>query len=241
MPDRIGQKFRRLLPGYAILPLIFAVTVNFTVYGGAQFLASGLPRHDIASALDNQLPFIPQFLVIYVGCYLFWIVNYILIARQDKQECYQFFTADFISRIICLIFFLAFPTTNIRPDVSGPGFWNHAMRILYTLDPPLNLFPSVHCLVSWFCYIGIRRNQAIPLWYRRCSCVSAILVFVSTLAVKQHVLIDIAGAVALAELCQRLGRVPALYRTYTHIFDGLYHALIMRTHHQRQRSQCHET
>lgn len=241
MPNRIGQKLKKLLPGYAILPLIFAVVVNFTVYGGAQLLAFDLPRHNIAGALDNRLPFIPQFLVIYVGCYLFWIVNYILIARQDKRECYQFFTADFISRIICLFFFLAFPTTNIRPDVSGPGFWNHAMRILYTLDLPLNLFPSVHCLVSWFCYIGIRRDPAVPLWYRRCSCVIAVLVFISTLAVKQHVLIDIAGAVILAETCQRLGRLPVLYRTYERIFDGLYRALTPHTHHRSQRSHCHET
>ena len=115
------------------------------------------------------------------------------------------------------------------------------MRILYTLDLPLNLFPSVHCLVSWFCYIGIRRNTAIPLWYRRCSCVMAILVFISTLAVKQHVVIDIVGAVVLAEVCLRLGRIPVLYRTYGRIFDGIYHLFTPRTHHQHQRSQCHET
>ena len=30
------------------------------------------------------------------------------------------------------------------------------MRFLYQVDAADNLFPSIHCLTSWFCYIGIR-------------------------------------------------------------------------------------
>lgn len=240
MQEQNLDKRKRLLPDYTVLPLAFAVLVNFSVYGGAKLLAAGLKHHNIASALDNRIPFIPQFLIIYVSCYLFWIVNYILIARQDKERCYQFFTADFLSRIICLIFFVVFPTTNIRPNVAGPGFWNLGMRILYTLDTPVNLFPSIHCLVSWFCYIGLRRDDRVPLWYRRFSCIAAVSVFLSTLFVKQHVLIDVAGAVILAELCQRLGRLPVLWKTYGRIFDRLNSLFIGHLGQRDQRRQYHE-
>jgi hypothetical protein len=54
-----------------------------------------------------------------------------------------------------------------------------AMSFLYSVDTASNLFPSIHCLVSWFCFIGIRGNQKIPLWYRAFSFVAAILVFIS--------------------------------------------------------------
>lgn len=40
------------------------------------------------------------------------------------------------------------------------------MRFVYAVDAADNLFPSIHCLVSWFCYIGLRGRRDIPVWYR---------------------------------------------------------------------------
>lgn len=107
-----------------------------------------------------------------------------------------------ISRIICFSIFLLFPTTNIRPDIVGGGIWNEGMRLLYRIDAADNLFPSIHCLVSWFCYIGIRGEKKIPKWYKWTSCLIAVAVFISTLTTKQHVIIDvIAGVVIMKQRC----------------------------------------
>ena len=75
-----------------------------------------------------------------------------------------------------------------------------------------NLFPSIHCLVSWFCFVGIRGRKEIPRWYRIFSCVAALAVCVSVLTTKQHGAIDIAGGVVLAELCFWIGMHTDLYR-----------------------------
>ena len=156
----------------------------------------------------------PWTIIIYFGCYLFWAVNYILIARQERHRVYQFFTGDFLSRCICLVFFLVYPTTNTRPVITDAGLWNQAALWLYSVDAADNLFPSIHCLVSWFCYLGIRGNQKVPVWYQRVSMVIAVLVFVSTLLTKQHVIADVAGGIVLAELCFCIGRKTELYRIY---------------------------
>lgn len=232
------KKRRALIPRYALLPLLFAAAFNWLVYGGSKLIAAGWPHHNPSCFLDRYIPFIPQFLVIYLGCFLFWIVNYILIACQEKEDCYHFFTADFLARMVCLFFFLAYPTTNQRPVLPDSGFWNHAMLLLYAADTPVNLFPSIHCLVSWFCYIGIRHNTRIPLWYRRASCVMAILVFISTLTTRQHAIADVAGAVILAEVSLRLGQLPVLWKTYGRVFDHL-EAWVFRRR-KKQRSQYHE-
>lgn len=63
-----------------------------------------------------------------------------------------------------------------------------------------NLFPSIHCLVSWMCCIGLRGCDRISKWYKWVSKFIAVLVFISTLALRQHVLIDVAGGILLAEL-----------------------------------------
>ena len=193
----------RIIPPYGIFPVIFSFVFNCLVYSGSRMIAGGWYHHNIETSLDRMLPFEPQFLIIYFGCYIFWIINYILIARQDKKSVYQFFTADFLSRCICLVFFLVFPTTNTRPVITGSGFWDRA--------------PSIHCLVSWFCYIGIRDRKEIPEWYKQVSLGIAVLVFISTLLTKQHVLVDVAGGVLLGTVCFMVGKKTRLYCTYTKI------------------------
>ena len=204
----------RILPAYGVFPVIFSFVFNCLVYSGSRMIAGGWYHHNIETGVDRSIPFVPEFLMIYFGCYLFWAVNYILIARQDRRSVYQFFTGDFISRCVCLVSFLAFPTTNTRPLITGSGLWNQAALWLYSIDAADNLFPSIHCLVSWFCYLGIRGRKEIPRWYQSVSMVIAILVFASTLLTKQHVIVDVAGGILLAEFCFFIGRKTDLYRIY---------------------------
>ena len=204
----------RILPAYGVFPVIFSFVFNCLVYSGSRMIAGGWYHHNIETGVDRSIPFVPEFLVIYFGCYVFWAVNYILIARQDRRSVYQFFTGDFISRCVCLVSFLAFPTTNTRPLITGSGLWNQAALWLYSIDAADNLFPSIHCLVSWFCYLGIRGRKEIPRWYQRMSMVIAVLVFASTLLTKQHVIVDVAGGILLAEFCFFIGRKTDLYRIY---------------------------
>ena len=166
---KILKGLTRILPAYGIFPVIFSLVFNCLVYSGSRMIAGGWYHHNIETAVDRSLPFVPQFLIIYFGCYLFWAVNYILIARQDRHSVYQFFTGDFISRCICLGFFLLYPTTNTRPVITDGGLWNQLALWLYSIDAADNLFPSIHCLVSWFCYLGIRGRKEIPVWYQRVS------------------------------------------------------------------------
>ena len=212
--QKLLKGLTRILPAYGVFPVIFSFVFNCLVYSGSRMIAGGWYHHNIETDVDRSIPFVPEFLVIYFGCYVFWAVNYILIARQDRRSVYQFFTGDFISRCVCLVSFLAFPTTNTRPLITGSGLWNQAALWLYSIDAADNLFPSIHCLVSWFCYLGIRGRKEIPRWYQRMSMVIAVLVFASTLLTKQHVIVDVAGGILLAESCFFIGRKTDLYRIY---------------------------
>ena len=220
---KLRKMLNALIPEYSLIPLIAAVTVNMGVYGGARMIAGDWLHHNIECGLDRMIPFIPYTVVIYLGCYLFWIVNYILIARQGKKEVCQFFAADFLSRMICLACYLIYPTTNTRPMVEAEGFWNQVVAVLYRIDAADNLFPSIHCLVSWFSYIGIRGKSYIPRWYRGASCVMALLVCISTLTTKQHVIVDVIGGVALAEICLLIGKLPAVWGKYEKVLDKFLH------------------
>ncbi len=215
----IQKKIHTVVPWYSIVPLVLAFSFNMAVYGGARIIAGEWHHYNIEGTLDRMIPFLPVSAVVYLGCYLFWIANYILIARQDKKQVCLFFAADFISRIVCFIIFLLFPTTNTRPAIAPDGFWNQVMLFVYDVDAADNLFPSIHCLVSWFCYIGLKEKKETAGWYRALSCLMALLVCISTLTTKQHVIIDVIGGVALAEICLRIGKIPAVWGCYEKILD----------------------
>ena len=221
------KKLKNLIPEYGVMPLLIAVTLNFSVYGGARVIAGDWKHHNIQGELDGMIPFLPFTVVIYLGCYLFWIVNYILIARRGKREVCQFFSADFLSRLVCFACYLIYPTTNVRPVVEAEGFWNQVMIFLYTIDAADNLFPSIHCLVSWFCFAGLRGESRIPRGYKVLSCIMALLVCISTLTTKQHVIVDVIGGVALAELCLWIGKRPKVWKSYEKLLDEIDGKLLL--------------
>ncbi len=221
MKNQSKKTGKHLIPVYGIVPIALALIWNTLAYNGGRWIASGRYHYHMETVLDDKIPFVPWAVIIYFGCYLFWAVNYILIARQDKESVYRFFTADALSRIVCFGFYVLFPTTNTRPEIVADGFWNQIVLCLYSIDAADNLFPSIHCLVSWFCFLGIRGRKEIPKWYQYLSAGIAVCVFLSTLTTKQHVLWDVAGGVLLAELCFWLGKRGTWYRGYQKFCEGI--------------------
>lgn len=195
------ETFYTIVPKHSIIPLLLVLVWNMLLYEGSMYITRNWYHYNIESKLDQSIPLVPWTVSIYFGCYLFWAVNYVLCARQEKKEMYRFFGADMLGKLICFVVYLIFPTTNVRPEIVGNSVWDMLMRLLYEIDMPSNLFPSIHCLVSWFCFIGLRGKPNIPKWYQICSCLMAVAVFISTLTTKQHVLIDVISGVLLAEFC----------------------------------------
>lgn len=207
-----------LIPEYGVLSLIACFLVNGFIYWGTQLIMKGKNHYDFTSKLDNKIPFIKEWVVIYLVCYVFWIINYILITHEGKEKWFRFAFAEILAKFICSIIFILLPTTNIRPMVLGNDIFSRLMRFVYHIDSPSNLFPSIHCLVSWFCFVGIRSSKKVSFWYKVFSCIFAILVFLSTQFTKQHYLIDIAGGILIAELCYYMASHTQIYLSIERIF-----------------------
>lgn len=192
-----------LNPHWILLPLV-AFIWNQVIYQGAFFLTASRHHFDFALPVDSTIPLIPWTIVIYYGCFLHWGLHYICAAKLGNRNTRQFYAADFLIKSVSFLFFLCLPTVMHRPEVTGTGFWNDTIRFLYWMDKPYNLFPSIHCSVSWLCWISVRKNTQVPKWYRYFALIAAIAVCLSTLTTRQHVLVDIAGGLLVAEVCWAL-------------------------------------
>ena len=198
----------------AVIVLATAFLWNNISYLVPRLLAKNWHHYDMTTVIDEMIPFLPWTVSIYFGCYVFWGINYCWWAFRKESERTRFFSADFIAKAISFVIFLLLPTTNVRPDIADTDVWGAMMKFLYTIDAPDNLFPSLHCLVSWLCWVGIRKNKSVPPLYRHLSLVAALAICISTLTTRQHVIADVIGGIILAELCYFLAghtKISSIY------------------------------
>ncbi len=216
-----------LVPGYALPVLALVFGVNLLAFYGTRLVNTGLPHVDLSLPIDRALPFLPGFVVIYLLAYLQWVVGFAVIARGGRQHCYRIFAAEITAKLLCAAIFLLLPTAMVRPALpsSGGGVALRAVSLLYAIDPPDNLFPSLHCLESWVCFRGCLGLAAPGRWYKAATLCFTLLVFASTVLVKQHLAVDVIAGVAVYEaalwlsdrLClpRLLGRLTTRRRAHT--------------------------
>lgn len=216
----------KIIPGYAIFSLPACFLINILIYSGAQHLMRNAYHYDFTTSIDAKIPFVKEWVIIYLTCYIQWIANYILIAKEGKEKWYRFATADIFSRLVCGAFFLLLPTTNERPFIAGNDIFSYLMQVVYQMDMPTNLFPSIHSLVSWIGFIGIRNSKKVPIAYKWFSFIFAVLVFAATQFTKQHILIDVIGGVVIAEICCYIASKTNVYLKIESFFDNIERVIL---------------
>ena len=210
---------------YFWLSLFLTLLSNRVVFTGGRLLTQGRPHSSLALPVDPVFPFLPWTISVYIGCFVFWFLLYRLAAGLPRERADRFFCANLLGKAVCLLCFVLFPTAITRPEVSGSGFWDACTRLLYSLDAPDSLFPSVHCLIGWLCWLGVRGNREVSLLWRASALIMAVLVCISTLTLRQHVLADVFAGILLSELCYALSAIPAVRGVYARLIDRLARAL----------------
>ncbi len=206
--------------------LCLALASNRIVYQGSRLLTQNSPHYSLALPVDAAIPLLPWTISIYFGCFLFWFVMYRLIAQLPRERADRFFCANLLGKIFCLFVFLLFPTTIRRPDVDGTTVWETFIQFLYWIDAPVNLFPSLHCMIAWLCWAAVRGNKELSLLWRITALIMAILVCVSTLTTRQHVLLDVLGGILLSEISYCLSEFTVLRKLYVGLVDQLTHCVL---------------
>lgn len=216
----LRRTLRKIIPIHAIFPLCLTGLMNLLAYQGAklvQFFTGYENALDMTTAFDRAIPLQPAWVLIYVATFVFWIYQYTTVARESPAMACRLAAADGLAKLICLLFFLLLPTTNVRQEVPGSGVFSFLLRFIYWVDTPTNLFPSIHCFVAW---LGTRflfdcKKGAVPVL---CS-LGSLLVFASTLFTHQHVIADVLAGVAVAELGYLVAKHTALPRLIERLND----------------------
>ncbi|MBR6880347.1 MAG: phosphatidic acid phosphatase [Clostridiales bacterium] len=198
--EKVKGLMEKLMPMYGWVILIIMIIWDVIVFQGTRLFNTGWHHYSMETKWDDMIPYIKEWIWIYLPlAYAQWILGFILIGRADKRTCFRLIWAEMIAKTICLVFFIFLPTTMYRADAPGTDFLNRWVQSLYDMDPADNLFPSIHCLESWIIFRSCFYIK-FPKWVMPVQLVISILVFASTLFLRQHVIADVIGGVLSVEI-----------------------------------------
>jgi hypothetical protein len=212
------------------------VTLLLTVWTGGYYAIALTtdPRaaRQLGTPLDAAIPFLPS--TIYLYAWVYTAMLYPLFTVRCIRLFRRIAMAYALVLAISLATFRLFPVTSLgfRPDLQllqEHSFEEWGVRLNFFLDPPFNLFPSLHLsiatLVAWAAW------KTRPV-YGVMAALIAGGIAVAVLTLKQHYLVDGIAGIALGTASYRVlvhrlpgAASPLPARAYGWLGPGSYLAL----------------
>lgn len=176
------------------------------VFYGTRLLPTP-PPHVLTTRLDAAIPLVPVWITVYLLVFVDWFACILEILSERRAHALRFTAAYVISMLISGAVFLLFPCTMARPEVPGSDLFSALLRLIYQIDSPTHLFPSLHVMVTYLCWRGCMGCRKLPKWFPPLQFGILVCVCLSILFVKQHVLADIPAGILAGELGMQLSRL----------------------------------
>jgi len=177
------------------LGLVLLTVIGFELTGRGIDPAAATP---LRPALDDAIPFLPHSVWFYSWVYTTLLLP--LFVVRCPELFHRLFKAYVIVIVVTLASFALFPVTSLgfRPDPSqipDDAFHLWAVRLTFVVDPPMNLFPSLH--------LSIATISALSAWkaHRGAGLLAALIavgVAITICTMKQHYIADGVSALLLA-------------------------------------------
>lgn len=206
---------------YAMLYMIFYLVVFFTL----DFTVT--PKYIIHCRLDDVIPFCEYFAIPYAIWFPAFILALLLYMYYDKEEFQQLWFIMFTGATICFLIYIILPNgLELRVDIPNRNLLCMFLNILWNVDSPANVCPSLHVSTSIAIALVTARSGHFKgkrrIW-QVLVILLMILICISTMFVKQHSAVDVfCGAVLSAALY-----VIAYHTNWRKLFYGTKLEILM--------------
>jgi membrane-associated phospholipid phosphatase len=187
LKDYIRRNPHVYLVLYVPVYLIMFAIVELLVPSGSDYWVSYMP-------LDDQIPFVPAFVIPYCLWYPYLVVTGLYLLVKDRDNFIRYMLFIILGFTLSLLFCLIFPNgQNLRPaEFEHPNVFTWMLGIVYSADTNTNVFPSMHVIGCMAASVAAWRSASMKR-LRIPSLILAILISASTVFVKQHSFLDIIG------------------------------------------------
>ncbi len=159
--------------------------------------------HSLRLPVDDRIPFWPW--TVYLYSWVYTSMLYPLFVVRCPTLFRRTAEAYVLTIGISLAIFAIFPVSSVglRPDLSNLDlsvFHNWGVALTYFVDPPTNLFPSLHMSVATLAALVAWKARPLYGWLAA-PVVLAVALSITTM--KQHFVLDGLGAVLVATFAYR--------------------------------------
>lgn len=151
-------------------------------------------------ALDDRVPFCEYFLIPYLFWFVFLVGIHIYTLLFDVDSFKKFMKFTMITYLAAIIIYMIFPNCQeLRPLVfERDNIFTRFMAGFYQFDTNTNVCPSIHVIgsVAVMLCAWNSKHFGTKTWKIIFS-LTAILISVSTVFLKQHSVLDIIAAVPI--------------------------------------------
>lgn len=202
------MKQKIMSTGKQLLPLGWLLTVMACsyVYGLTNGIAR--PLHTMEIWLDRVIPFNEYFIIPYIVWGPCIFLSFVFFFFKNRDAYYRMIICSVIGHIVCYAFYMTYQTYVPRPFITDDTIFLKLVHYIYSNDQPVNCFPSIHVLTTYMMMRAFHWEKLSKkvAWIPQFIGLSIIL---STVFVKQHVVIDVAGGIVLGEAMILLVYHPA--------------------------------
>jgi len=180
-----------------IITILLLIIFQTSLYFFAKF--TPFEYHIVNIEFDNCIPFISIFVFPYILWYISLFLVPYLFSKYDETLYRVYIKTIFISLLIAFLIYYFYPTTLIRDSVEVKDIPTYLISLIYEIDTPaINCLPSAHCILSFVhIYITLiikKMNKKV----KGLIITQSILVILSTVFIKQHVIVDVISAYVLS-------------------------------------------
>ena len=178
------------------------ITIGLIIFQSFCYLISKLLEgqpHIIGNIIDQKISFNIYAIIPYCIWYVMLFLVPYIIYKKDKNKFSKYCLSYVVVTIIANIIFVIYPTTVIRPIVTGNSLIELLTRFIFWIDTPiLNCFPSLHCAMSMLWLLYILSMKQSNIYEKILIPIMSIIIMLSTLIIKQHVFIDLVSGDIIA-------------------------------------------
>jgi membrane-associated phospholipid phosphatase len=152
---------------------------------------------DLTIAVDKAIPFLSVFIIPYILWYAYLFCYLVYFCFKDTKIYIKTLILIVIAELICFVIYFFFQTTVPRPTVEGNNLFIYLVQWIYANDRPVNCFPSIHVLTTFVIMLASLHIKNKHVLNNLTIHILGTLIIISTLFVKQHVILDMIGSMFL--------------------------------------------
>ncbi len=181
---------------YAVLPFLIFLIVQELAYSGNMFL--GKPGAHPEIWLDKHIPVVSQFIWVYYLTFPLAIFCFFWVSAKNEKRMWNVWLTAVIAFAISGIIYFFWQTEMVKPDFTPVTISDKFMVWTWNATKPINCFPSQHCFMAIsivLCMYNIK--DGTPAWLRWTCYVISVLIFMATVFLRQHYVLDLISALVI--------------------------------------------